>query len=232
MAEEHFHHPGPAASWPWRQWLTKFVMSFLRVGGLIPSPSPLAPQPDLGLPPMQEVPGTGGGFPEPCQTDGLSVLPQQRMLRAPQRGGRRMPTNRHLPERPPTSIFFRFLASRMQTVSFPAVGTYRREMQISPSFSGCQAEQGADIKALPVHHTAVLGHGPACGSPQTLLNLRCRHELAPRAPAQGFDHLGLGQASPSTALKKFILFIFVIERLLHEETTGADPAQRSWPGHA
>lgn len=28
-----------------------------------------------------------------------------------------------VPERPPTSIFFRFLASRMQTVSFPAVGT-------------------------------------------------------------------------------------------------------------
>lgn len=46
------------------------------------------------------------------------------------------------PERPPTSIFFRFLASRMQTVSFPAVGTYRREMQISPSFSGCQTGWG------------------------------------------------------------------------------------------
>lgn len=29
----------------------------------------------------------------------------------------------HPPERPPTSIFFRFLASRMQTVSLPAVGT-------------------------------------------------------------------------------------------------------------
>lgn len=29
----------------------------------------------------------------------------------------------HVPERPPTSIFFRFLASKMQTVSFPAVGT-------------------------------------------------------------------------------------------------------------
>lgn len=28
-----------------------------------------------------------------------------------------------VPERPPTSIFFRFLASRMHTVSFPAVGT-------------------------------------------------------------------------------------------------------------
>ena len=63
--------------------------------------------------------------------------------------------SQHPPERPPTSIFFRFLASRMQTVSFPAVGTYRREMQISPSFSGCQAEQGADLKALPVRHTTV-----------------------------------------------------------------------------
>lgn len=29
----------------------------------------------------------------------------------------------HVPDRPPTSIFFRFLASRMQTVSLPAVGT-------------------------------------------------------------------------------------------------------------
>ena len=31
MAEEHFHHPGPAASWPWTQRWTKFGMSFLRV---------------------------------------------------------------------------------------------------------------------------------------------------------------------------------------------------------
>lgn len=60
------------------------------------------------------------------------------------------------PERPPTSIFFRFLASRMQTVSFPAVGTYRREMQISPSFSGCQVGQGADNQSLPsaLYHSA------------------------------------------------------------------------------
>ena len=40
-----------------------------------------------------------------------------------------------LPDKPPTSIFFRFFASMMFTVSFPAVGTYRKEMQISPSFS-------------------------------------------------------------------------------------------------
>ena len=46
-------------------------------------------------------------------------------------------TNKYvLPDSPQASIFFRFLASRMQTVSLPAVGTYRREMQISPSFSG------------------------------------------------------------------------------------------------
>lgn len=42
-----------------------------------------------------------------------------------------------LPDRPPTSIFFRFLASRMTTVSLPAVGTYRSEKQMSPSFSCC-----------------------------------------------------------------------------------------------
>lgn len=36
-------------------------------------------------------------------------------------------------ERPPTSIFFKFLASSMTTVSLPAVGTQRREKQISPS---------------------------------------------------------------------------------------------------
>lgn len=33
------------------------------------------------------------------------------------------PRGSALPERPPTSIFLRFLASRIQTVSFPAVGT-------------------------------------------------------------------------------------------------------------
>ena len=38
-----------------------------------------------------------------------------------------------LPERPPTSIFFRFLASRITTVNLPAVGTYRSEKQMSPS---------------------------------------------------------------------------------------------------
>lgn len=75
MAEEHFHHAGPAVSWTWAQRWTKFNMSFLRVG-VIPSPPPLAFQPDLGLPLMQEAPGPGGGFPKPCQTDGPSVLPQ------------------------------------------------------------------------------------------------------------------------------------------------------------
>ena len=42
-----------------------------------------------------------------------------------------------IPDSPPTSIFFKFLASRMTTVSFPAVGTYRREKQISPSLFSC-----------------------------------------------------------------------------------------------
>lgn len=79
-------------------------------------------------------------------------------------------SEQHPPERPPTSIFFRFLASRMQTVSFPAVGTYRREMQISPSFSGCQAEQGVEVRALAVPRTAVFGHDHTCRSPQTLLS--------------------------------------------------------------
>lgn len=42
-------------------------------------------------------------------------------------------------------------------MSFPAVGTYRREMQISPSFSGCQEEQGGEIKALPVQDKGLQG---------------------------------------------------------------------------
>ncbi len=37
------------------------------------------------------------------------------------------------PERPPTSIFFKFLASKMTMVSLPAVGTYLIEKQISPN---------------------------------------------------------------------------------------------------
>ena len=38
-------------------------------------------------------------------------------------------------ERPPTSIFFRFFASKIIIVSLPAVGTYLSEKQMSPSFS-------------------------------------------------------------------------------------------------
>ncbi len=38
-----------------------------------------------------------------------------------------------LPERPPTSIFLRFFASSIVTVNLPAVGTYRREKQMSPN---------------------------------------------------------------------------------------------------
>jgi hypothetical protein len=41
--------------------------------------------------------------------------------------------NMKIPDNPPTSIFFRFLASRMTTVSLPAVGTYLKEKQMSPS---------------------------------------------------------------------------------------------------
>lgn len=36
------------------------------------------------------------------------------------------------PDSPPTSIFFKFFASRITTVSLPAVGTYRSEKQMSP----------------------------------------------------------------------------------------------------
>lgn len=49
------------------------------------------------------------------------------------------------PDSPPTSIFFRFLASMMLIVNLPAVGTYRREMQISPSFSCCQGHKNIYI---------------------------------------------------------------------------------------
>ena len=45
-----------------------------------------------------------------------------------------------IPDNPPTSIFFRFLASRTTTVNLPAVGTYRNEKQISPSLFSCQIE--------------------------------------------------------------------------------------------
>lgn len=61
----------------------------------------------------------------------------------------------------------------MQTVSFPAVGTYRREMQMSPSFSGCREEQGVGTKAL-----SVLDMVPHAGAPHILLNLQCKPELA------------------------------------------------------
>lgn len=39
------------------------------------------------------------------------------------------------PDNPPTSIFFRFLASKITTVSFPAVGTYLKDKHMSPSRS-------------------------------------------------------------------------------------------------
>lgn len=51
------------------------------------------------------------------------------------------------PDKPPTSIFFKFFASRMTTVSLPAVGTQRREKQMSPSFS-CYENQQRGISEL------------------------------------------------------------------------------------
>lgn len=44
-------------------------------------------------------------------------------------------TTIYLPDNPPTSIFFRFFASKITTVNLPAVGTYRNEKQMSPNFS-------------------------------------------------------------------------------------------------
>ena len=38
-------------------------------------------------------------------------------------------------DRPQASIFFKFFASRMTTLNLPDVGTYRKEKQMSPSFS-------------------------------------------------------------------------------------------------
>lgn len=46
----------------------------------------------------------------------------------------------YTPDSPPTSIFLRFLASRMTTVSLPAVGTYLSEKQMSPSLFSCREE--------------------------------------------------------------------------------------------
>ena len=58
----------------------------------------------------------------------------------------------HIPDKPPTSIFFRFLASKTTTVSFPAVGTYRREKQISPSlFSYCEKNQTSSPRVTIAH---------------------------------------------------------------------------------
>lgn len=42
-----------------------------------------------------------------------------------------------LPDSPPTSIFFKFFASRITTVNLPAVGTYLKEKQMSPNLLSC-----------------------------------------------------------------------------------------------
>lgn len=45
----------------------------------------------------------------------------------------------NVPDNPPTSIFFKFLASNITTVSFPAVGTYLNEKQMSPNLLSCMS---------------------------------------------------------------------------------------------
>lgn len=49
------------------------------------------------------------------------------------------------PDNPPTSIFFRFLASRITTVSFPAVGTYLKDKHMSPSRSLWKKEENVKM---------------------------------------------------------------------------------------
>ena len=52
------------------------------------------------------------------------------------------------PDRPPTSIFLRFLASRMTMVSLPEFGTYRSEKQMSPSWNTWQYKIFSEATAL------------------------------------------------------------------------------------
>lgn len=94
-------------------------------------------------------------------------------------------------------------------MSFPAVGTYRREMQISPSFSGCQVGQGAENQSLPRALYRSAGTWSQLRSPQTPLSNRCRHNLAPHT--RGFDHRGGGQASPSTA-PRYLQTSFLLQK--------------------
>lgn len=75
--------------------------------------------------------------------------------RSCQRKSQRVHIKNHFsssPDKPPTSIFFRFLASRMTTVSLPAVGTYRREKQMSPSFSCCERHIAEGHNSLNSSH--------------------------------------------------------------------------------
>lgn len=90
-------------------------------------------------------------------------------------------------------------------MSFPAVGTYRREMQISPSFSGCQMGQGAENQSLPRALYRSAGTWSQLRSPQIPL----RHNPAPHT--RGFDHWGGGQASPSTA-PRFLQTSFLLQK--------------------
>lgn len=52
-----------------------------------------------------------------------------------------LPYNDYIPESPPTSIFLRFFASKITTVSLPDVGTYLRDRQISPNRSCYKADR-------------------------------------------------------------------------------------------
>lgn len=61
------------------------------------------------------------------------------------------------PESPPTSIFFRFFASRMTTVSLPAVGTYRSEKHMSPSLFSCNDRRWGELfSGQQLNHNSLL----------------------------------------------------------------------------
>lgn len=89
---------------------------------------------------------------------------------------------------------------------------------MSPSFSGCQAEQGVEIKALPVPWTAVFRHDHTCRSPQALLS-----------PGTfwypGHQHKSLITGSRTSQAQNSTQDIlqssfFVIKPFLHRGTTG------------
>lgn len=91
------------------------------------------------------------------------------------------------PDRPPTSIFFRFFASRMTTVSLPAVGTQRREKQMSPSFSCYEEQQRGVSEFLREMKMFVLRH---CHFPmRTVRTMRVSRLLSLWAFLQWWFHV-------------------------------------------